>query len=484
MSRAFNGGTTLDMITFGVGAAPPDQGPITIAVLAKATGVGTNTSYMIQGMNGSTAVWSFLFSNNAGGKMFIEGDFGAGGAGLTTDWAWYVITKAAGSALPRFSSKDVTTGGAWAHANGTFSVGDGTGPITSIRVGSNNALGTTFRGSIAVIGLWDTQLSDADVELACTLAYSDIVTTKAAKWAVKLNQASIATSVTNDAAGGGNQTAISNTAVDVTGTPDPPGYNYTLSSTTPFTHDYSLQWRVLNSFTKDTSLQWRVLNAFTADTSLQWRVLNAFTKDTSLQWRVLNGFTHDYQLQWNVLNSFTKDVSLQWRVLNSFTHDTSLQWRVLNGFTADTSLQWRVLNAFHNDYDIQWAILSGTAFTHDYSLQWRVLNAFQADTSLQWRVLNAFQNDYTLQWQVLSGSAFQHDYVLQWRVLNGFVKDTNLQWRVLNHFTKDTNLQWRVLGPSSIVFSYWYKGVEVPADIEGIWNGSTVVPVTSFEISS
>jgi hypothetical protein len=229
MSRAFNGGTSLDMLTFGVGAAPPDQGPITMAILAKASGVATSTSYMVQGVASTTPVFSALFSNNAGAKLFMESDFGNGVGGISaTDWLWYVGTKASGSALPRWHVKNLTTNAAWAHTNGSATVGDGSGPITAVRVGSNNAMATTFRGSIAVVALWDTALSDVDVELACTYAYADAVVTKAAKWAVALNQASTATSVNNDAAGGGNQTAISGTTVDAS---DPPGFSYSLSST-------------------------------------------------------------------------------------------------------------------------------------------------------------------------------------------------------------------------------------------------------------
>jgi hypothetical protein len=48
----------------------------------------------------------------------------------------------------------------------------------------------------------------------------------ACDWAIKLNQASTATSVTDDTGGGGDQTAISGTSVDAD---DPPGFDYSLS---------------------------------------------------------------------------------------------------------------------------------------------------------------------------------------------------------------------------------------------------------------
>jgi hypothetical protein len=229
VSRLFNGGTSLDMLTFAVGNAPPDQGPITMAVLAKATGVSTNTSYMLQGVATTTPVYSLFFSNNAGGKLFVEGDFGAGGAGLTTDWAWYVATKPPSSALPRFHVKDLVTNSAFTHANGTFAVGDGSGPITSLLIGSNNNLGTTFRGSIAAVVLIAAELTDSGVETTFTYAYADALSAAAGNgWAIRLNQASTATTVIDDTGGGGNQTAISNTSIDVD---DPPGFNYALTNT-------------------------------------------------------------------------------------------------------------------------------------------------------------------------------------------------------------------------------------------------------------
>lgn len=136
---------------------------------------------------------------------------------------------------------------------------------------------------------------------------------------------------------------------------------------------------------------------------------------------------------------FTKDVSLQWNVLNSFTKDVSLPWNVLNSFTKDTALQWNVLNAFTKD------------------------------TSLLWEVLNAFTKDVVLVWDVQSGT--------------GFTKDVVLNWRVFNTITKDVVLSWRVLGEGVITITVWRAGDELPAIIEGIWNGTTVTPAVSVEVT-
>jgi hypothetical protein len=416
MSRAFNGGTSLDMITFGVGAAPPDQGPITMAILAKASGVATNTSYMLQGVNGSTAVFSELFSNNAGAKLFMEADFGNGAAGISaTDWVWYVGTKASGSALPRWHIKDLTTNSAWTHTNGSANVGDGSGPITAIRIGSNNSLGTTFRGSIAVVALWDTALTDLDVEAACTFAYSDAVITKAAKWAVKLDQASIATSVTNDAAGGGNQTAISGTTVDVTGTPDPPGFNYAL--TTSFTKDVVERYRVLNSISKDVVEQYRVTNGFTKDVVERYRVTNAFTKDVVDTYRVLNVVTKDVVERYRITNIWAKDIIETYRVTNSWSKDVVERYRVTNAWTKDTVETYRILNGITKDVVERYDVLSGTAFTKDVLERYRIYNPVTKDIVERYRVLNGWSKDIVERYAILSATAWFKDIVERYSVL-------------------------------------------------------------------
>jgi hypothetical protein len=225
VSRQFDTTAGADSITFSVGNSPPDQGPITVAVLAKASSVAGFTGWMIAGRKSGTAVWGLLTSNNAGPKLFAENDFGNGISGLSTSWRWYVMTKASGNVAPRISVWDLS--GAWSHTDNSAGVGDGTGAIDTLLVGSQNGTNNGWRGSIAVIATWDTQLNDAGVEAACTLAALDTLNASP-KWMIRLNQASTATSITDDTGGGGNQSALSGTSVDAD---DPSGYNYSLAQT-------------------------------------------------------------------------------------------------------------------------------------------------------------------------------------------------------------------------------------------------------------
>lgn len=225
MSRSFDPTAGADSITFSPGTAPPDQGPITVAVLAKAASLTGWTGWMISGRKSGSGIWGFLTSNNAGPKLFAENDFGSGVSGLATGWRWYVMTKASGSAIPRIHVWDLSS--AWTHTDNTSAVADGTGPIDTLILGSNGTNG--WRGSIAVAAAWTSVLTDAAIEAAMTLKASDTLGA-APTWMVRLNQASTATAVTDDTGGGGNQTAIAGTTIDT----DPAGYDYSLTvSATP-----------------------------------------------------------------------------------------------------------------------------------------------------------------------------------------------------------------------------------------------------------
>jgi hypothetical protein len=242
MSRFFNGGTAADYITCSPGNAPAVQGPITIAVLAHPS-TSAFTGWIVQGMTAS-GVWSILCD---AGVMFVENDFTAGSPAHGTGWCWYVATKATGSVIPRWHVHDLTAGTAWTHTNASGTVPNNAGPITSIRVGSS-AAGTaaqTFRGRLAAVAAWNSALSDVAVEAACTLAASDLAVSSPA-WAVLLNQASTATSVTDITGGGGNQSALNGTAVDAD---EPPGWSYSLTSTAPVGRQLLLSQAVNRSYT-------------------------------------------------------------------------------------------------------------------------------------------------------------------------------------------------------------------------------------------
>lgn len=226
MSRAFNGGTSAEFIDCSPGNAPAVQGPITIAVLCQAS-TTPFTGWVIQGMTAS-GVWSILFDS---GVTFMESDFTTGGPAHGLGWIWSGAGKASGSQIPRWHKHDLTAGTAWAHSNASGTVGNNTGPITKIRIGSSAAgsAAQTFRGTVAAVAVWNALLSDVAFENACTLAAADLAASSPA-WGVLLNQATTATPVSDFTAGGGNQTGITGTTVSAN---EPPGWSYALGGSPP-----------------------------------------------------------------------------------------------------------------------------------------------------------------------------------------------------------------------------------------------------------
>lgn len=278
MSRFFNGGTALDSITFAAGNGPPDQGPITVAVLARAS--ATNfTGWLLHGHDsGGFAKWSMLLAATGTAKLFMENDFGAGGPAPGTDWCWLVGTKASGSVLPRWHLKNITTGAPWVHVDGTATVPDNTGVSTTLILGnhSGGGAGDSWRGRIAAGATWASVLGDAAVEAACTLSANDL-NNAAPGWGVLLNQSSVATPVNDFTGGGGNQIAISGTAVDAD---EPPGWSYTIGGVTPVQSTLTSKWLVRTKVSTLLTGKWTVFQKVTSSIRSLWNVFtNAPTAD-------------------------------------------------------------------------------------------------------------------------------------------------------------------------------------------------------------
>ena len=221
MSRSFDPIAGTHFVTFSPGSAAPNEGPITMAFLAKAANTGGWTGWGMRGMNGASAIWGHLTSS---AKMFIEGDFGTGVSGLTTSWAWYVAKKASGTVAPRFGIFPI--GSSWTFTDGSATVADRTGPIDTIFVGGAGGGTNGWRGSIAVAATWSSALSDTTIQNTFGLSASTVLAA-GPNWMTRWNQSSTATSVTDDTGNGGNQSAITGTTVDAD---DPPGFDYSLTS--------------------------------------------------------------------------------------------------------------------------------------------------------------------------------------------------------------------------------------------------------------
>jgi len=205
----------------GVGAM--GTGAFTIAALFKTPTLFAGSIRTAIGLYASGALSREII--DVDGALFGFGDFSAGYGVFARD-AWYVaaLSKPAGAAHYRGHIWAYDSGGAGAmshgEAAGAANHGDGSA-ITEIRVGLADV---RTNGLIAVVGLWASALSDAQLDTLVTTALSD--------WAALGPDALLSLETWNGATG---CTDVLGTAAQtgLTGTvgagANPPGFDFALS---------------------------------------------------------------------------------------------------------------------------------------------------------------------------------------------------------------------------------------------------------------
>lgn len=163
MSGSFNpsADAAISMTAGSAGAA--GTGAHTIAVLWKSDPLNANAA-LVGGYASGTQVRQFLADS---GELFGTGDFSSGypSGGVVVD-TWYVgaISKPAGSAHYRIHLWPYAAAGTGTMDHGeapdAANHGDGSS-LTEIRIGLNDVRGN---GLIAVVGVWDVELSDGQLD--------------------------------------------------------------------------------------------------------------------------------------------------------------------------------------------------------------------------------------------------------------------------------------------------------------------------------
>src|SRR5215207_1883183 len=146
----------------------------------------------------------------------INNGNGVNGPVVATGKYCVVVTKATGSAVPRFHIYNYATN-AWAHADGNVALANGTATVTGIVVGEYPGGFDYQNGRVSAVGVYRHWVpNDAAVEAAGFHYDLDNFVAAAANsdldWVVSFNQASTATAV-EDLIGSGDQTAITGTSV-------------------------------------------------------------------------------------------------------------------------------------------------------------------------------------------------------------------------------------------------------------------------------
>lgn len=164
-----------------------------------------------------------------GGELFGSGDFSNGyplNSVLGSTWYVAVITKPAGSAHYRCHLWPYASNGSGVFDHGEASNaanhGDGSS-ITQIRIGQGDTRGN---GSIAVVGVWNTELSDAQIN---TLRSGNL-----SAWSA-LSPAELISLQNWDGTNGATAVVGTSAKTGITGTvgvgANPPGFNFALTTT-------------------------------------------------------------------------------------------------------------------------------------------------------------------------------------------------------------------------------------------------------------
>lgn len=224
MSGSFNPAADAAVLMSAGGAGAAGTGAHTIAVLWKSDTLNVNCG-LASLYASSTQVRQLLTD---GGELFGSGDFSSGyplnAVGLDT---WYVgaITKPAGSAHYRCHLWPYASNGSGTMDHGeaadAANHGDGSS-ITQIRVGLTDVRGN---GLIAVVGIWNSALSDANLN---TLKSGNL-----SAWAA-LSPAELISLENWDGTNGCTAVVGTSAKTGITGTvgvgANPPSFNFSVSS--------------------------------------------------------------------------------------------------------------------------------------------------------------------------------------------------------------------------------------------------------------
>lgn len=214
-----------DVIAAAVGGcASIGAGPFTVAWLVKLTANDGAPVYFGPASGGSSAV------------RFVATPFGTNWDGTTngstyqsfvgrtlSEWTLVAVSKAAGSATPRAHRYNYTAA-TWTHADATGALPDATAAAETIRFGHFRNESQFLDGRLAVVGAWDTVLSDGAVEGLTDALSAWVASAPVGLWA--FNQDDVGDPVLDLTDGGADQASITGTTV-VTGD-DPPGFDFAL----------------------------------------------------------------------------------------------------------------------------------------------------------------------------------------------------------------------------------------------------------------
>lgn len=239
MSGSFPGSGTNYVALSAGGTGAAGTGAHTLVVLMNPTTV-TNPFHGFASLMASSTRTRELFCDT--GHLFGISDFSSGfgtitGGGTTASWWVAAISKPSGSAHYRFHLWNYASpvSGSMSHGESTGSANQGDGStITEIRVGDADDIGN---GLVAVVGVWNSVLSDGQLDTLVSNNLSDWAALSPAAL-ISLQNWNGSTGCT-DVVGTASQTGITGT---VSTGANPPGFNFALGGI-PYSPPRTVQGR-------------------------------------------------------------------------------------------------------------------------------------------------------------------------------------------------------------------------------------------------
>lgn len=165
-----------DDLLFDIGNADIPFGPVTVAMVMKDNSFteGNFDALLVTEDSGaSTRYWN-TYMYGFGSNVFMASDGSTdvtgpaavdiGTLGLTGQWVILVVTKATGTAAPRFHRYDGTNG--WDHQDAGSNLTNGTTPPSTgkLRVGRDGVFGSPADINMLIFGIKDAVMSDVEIE--------------------------------------------------------------------------------------------------------------------------------------------------------------------------------------------------------------------------------------------------------------------------------------------------------------------------------
>lgn len=216
MARTFDGSD--DVIHCSIGALTGRTAAGTFAGIVRRT--NDTAFHTIVGLHNSAGTNTLYFQISPTDLLVLGSSGGEATSTLTvltsSSWVLVAVTKASGSATPRFHRLVYSTN-VWTHEAGSGAITDGGSPGAGGTFRTAWQTGDLFQGDIAAIGIWPSALSDSQVEaLAYSLAHWHAVAPQA-MWV--FDQSATMQSVLDWTGGGANQSSLTGTAVATTSVP-------------------------------------------------------------------------------------------------------------------------------------------------------------------------------------------------------------------------------------------------------------------------